>query len=173
MILTNLHRYKDAIRFKRDSGNKCWMVLGGTSAWLNEAAPPAPSVSATSVAGAFCAVKATVAWIQEDDEGSIVFIDAMGEERRFSELVTEEDVIEAQSSLLLIRAQVSGAILGVSSFRIVGIYTDLIPEEDHEEDTFLTMDQINQIGQLESLQNRKAWSVFSEATYRLQEIFQY
>lgn len=177
MILTTLHRRKNAIRFKRDEQDDTWIVLGRTAAWTNEAAPPNPSISDTSIDTPICAYRATVHWVKEDDDnGTLLFRDSQGNLKKFLEFLTETDALTNNCQQILVKAEVLGSDLenlSVTAFRQVAIFTNLVPDTGHENDDFLAAADITSYGQMETIHNRKPLSLEAESSWIASAILEF
>lgn len=173
MIGTDRSRVKDAIRFKQANGTSTWAVLGKTTPWDNEAEPPVPLSSMTSLDDAVVAVKASVYWVKEDDAGSFQFNDINGDLVSYSAFATKQDAIDAGSTLVLLQASTLGANLSVSSYREIGFVTDLVPAAGHESDTILEAADVDDWGDLELVDFKIKKEVDTSIVYVLAGIKQY
>lgn len=174
MIRVKQHKYKNAIRFKEQNGDDIWLIFGGTSAWPNEADPPDATNTTTAVAEAFGAQKASITWVVEDPGvGTIEVVDSEGATRQFSILATAEDVLTAGSGLVMLEATALGTDLAVPAFRIMGFATGIVPGAGFEANTYLSAAQIDDWGTLETLENRKPFTVIEESTFTLREFLNF
>lgn len=173
MILTTLHRCKNTIRYKRDAGSKTWVIIGRTTAWANEQAPPAVTPDANSIEEPICAVKAVVSWVVLDPNGTIQFIDENGQYIYFTELTTEQQVLDQSAQLIMLSGTVSGAQTGNVTFRQLGFSTDLVPAAGHENDSFLLDADVSSYGQLESIENRTPVNIIPTSQYELINLIEF
>ena len=177
MILTILHRTKNAVRYKRASADSTWLLIGKTSAWADDANPPLPDpITDTTITSPVCAIKATVHLVAEDPSGTLLFRDSTGTIRKFLEYTTEADAITAGCRLVLVTAEVEGIDLnglGVDAFRQLGFSTDLVPAVGHESDTFLPSSNVADWGDLENLHNRKPLTLEPESSWIASAIIEF
>lgn len=174
MIQLSYHRLKNAIRFKENNANNTWIILGQSTPWADDNAPPAPSLSATTVPNKFAAVKATVKWVKEDNAGTIIFNDA-GTERKFIELANEAAVLATAVNLVkvMLTATINANLLAVGSFRAIGFATDLVPSGGYEGETYLTSAHISDWGQTETLEHLKPINVIADTTWEMTNFIEY
>lgn len=182
---TPLHGPSNAVRFKLQNGDDTYIVLGGTSAWPdddngkaeNEEGFTVPSIplGTITVDEKFCAIKASVYWGIEDEDGTIEYRDNDGVLTTFGTLNTASDVITEQSGIVIVQAGALGNQIAVTSFRKMGVYTGLVPAAGHENDDFLLAANITSWGVLESLQWRVPQFVTngSNMLYRITDILEY
>lgn len=174
MIGTDRGRVKDAIRFKIANGDSTWAVIGKSSAWPNEAAPPTPDETLTALDEPILAVKASVFLVVEDDvNGSFEFNDINGNIIKYRAFATNADAITAGSTLVLLRANTLGGNIDVAAFREVGFVTDLIPATGFESETLLTPDQVANWGDLETVDFKIKRTIDPTVVYEVAGIIQY
>lgn len=176
MILLPQHRVKNAFRFVESDGDRCWMILGQTDPWTNEAAPPIPDPTSVTIYQKFVAVKCTAQVIFEDGVGPIFFTDSNGDTHQFTALTDEDEILTDGTTLVMVRGTVSGADvigLGVSSFRTVGFATQVTGASGHESDTVLAAANVASWGVLESVENRTPIFPDAETSYQIENIFMF
>lgn len=179
MIKTPVHRAKNAIRFKEHDADSCYLVLAKSTAWDDDLHPPTIPPSTLSLSDQFCAYKATVSWIKKDAGGVISVIDKNGDPQNYSELITRADVItEAANAitkgmLVLLRATVHFNDLSVQTFRKIAFVTDLVPSVGFEEEPFLTAGQVDNWGNLETLEYLLPIPVIPNSQIRFSNILTY
>lgn len=174
MILGQKHRVKNAVRFKRDCGSSTWLVLGKSTAWPDDNAPPNPAVSDT-ISGAIGAAQATVYLVKEDASGTLIY-KSNGVTRKFLEYGSISAAIADNCQLVLLTAEVEGQDLidlSVASFRQVGFSTNLTPAAGHESDAFVANANVTTYGELETLENRKPVSLIGSSTYTVSAILEF
>lgn len=148
-VLTERHHTNQAIRFF-SSSNK-YIGLGRTSAWPNEASPPAPSTSATTIEEAACYAPLTQqAYVVEDEAGTITHL---GVKYR---VVAGGDVYTYGARKVYVQAMFDyGNAPLPLTFRQVGLCVGLSKIQGAPEGILLP-NQVSSIGQLEFLDNRIA-----------------
>lgn len=172
MILTLLARTKNAIRMVRENGTSAWLVYGKATAWPDELNPPSPVNTDTSLISPFAAARATPQFVIEDNiNGTIVFTEIVNNvavSRAFTPLADEEEALDEGARMVLWKASVSGNSLitaGGSSFRQVGLFTDLTPTVGNESALFLPSTSVEDFGQMEAIDNRVAQPLIAVSTY--------
>lgn len=173
MILTKLARTKNAIRLVRENGNTAFIGYGKSTAWPNESIPPAPSIDDTGLIGGFAAARCTMQFVIEDNiNGTIVFTEIVNNvavSRSFTPLADEDEALAENATMVLCKASVNGQSLinaGGSSFRQVGLFTDLEPTVGNESALFLPSTNIQAWGEMETIDNRIAQPVIAVSTYQ-------
>lgn len=177
MIKTKLHRKKNAYRWVPGSGQDAYIILGGTTPWIDDNNPPVEDISQISIPDAFCAIKAQVKLVVPDGGGTFEFVDATGFSLFFSEIHNLAD-LRALNDDTYVSVYVSGTVTGnyIADiiFRQVGIVTDLTPATGHENDIFLPNGLVEDWGDLETLQYRPPTALaVSSSQYTVSTLFQY
>jgi len=180
VIVTTLDRVMNAIRFVQQQTGSLWFVLGQITPWTtpySDISPPADSPTATGVNSPVCAMLATPTWVYEDDVGgAISFIDANGNTRKFTQVSSESTAIADGITQVLIQTTTPGSLisaLGVSTFRQVGLYSNLVPAGGHGSDTFLAAANITNFGVLEAIESSVPQPIISTDTYEMNFILSF
>lgn len=174
MIQTNLFRVMNAVRFKQAfAESPLYLIFGGADPWDDDNDPPDPVPTDTTIDDAFCAVKAEVLWVKEDNAGPIYYQDADNVTRRFLEITTFEDMLDEMSTFVIMTAETTGANLGVEAFRKLGFASGLIPVAGHEADDFLSAANVDEWGNVECLEFRKPATILNAGVYGGTGILEY
>jgi hypothetical protein len=172
MIKTSLHRIANAVRFKTQEANRCWMVIGGTAAWPNESAPPDPLVTASVVNTPIGAKKCTLKWVNPSPTGEIQMVGPAGVER-WTEVASEANAYTTGCRYVLVEAEIVGAELPTTAFREIGLFLGLTPTAGNEAATALLPAQISSYGRLQTIENRVAVTRDSNSSYKILNIFEF
>jgi hypothetical protein len=176
MILTNLHRLMDAIRFKVANGASTFLIFGGLVPWDNDTSPPLPVPTTTSIPDAFAAVPVTVRWVKEDDAGIYTILGSDNTVRSFSELTTQTDVLAWSGDIFVL---LQGTLLdgsidpSITAYRQLGFATNLVPTSGHGSDSYLPAANIADFGDLETLEYRRPYPVIVGSQHDFFEVIQY
>jgi hypothetical protein len=155
------------------------MVLGQTSAWPNESAPPAPPLNTIAMSQPFCATLANLYWVYQVEnsaEAIFTFNDANNNPVYFGTYTTATQADNGQCTLVLAQAQVTGTNIiaaGSANFRQIGFATNIVATSGHSSDTFLPSTHVSSWGDLESVQNRTVVTLISGSTYTGNSIFSF
>lgn len=160
MNTTSLHRTLSAIQYKKNYENKIWAVIGRTTPWPNEAAPPTVDPETTSVTEPIGAVKCNIVrWVQSatgSGDYSLVYTNASNQlvTTYWSDVLTEGSVIASKIRHIVFSATIIGPSLPAGEFRQVGFFADLVPAAGFTEAAVVLPDQIASYGHLVFLNNQ-------------------
>lgn len=147
-VTTYSSRARRALLHK--SNSVFWVCIGRTTAWADEENPPDPSPSASAVEEPIVYVKpTTVSLCKTVSTGEdvthlgtkyafVADVDAIDEGARFLYMLTRFDPTSGQP---------------YDTFRQVGLYSDLVPASDHENDSWVAPAHVSDEGLLEYLDN--------------------
>lgn len=179
MILTAYNRPKDLIRLKRSNSANTYLILGGTTAWVDDVNPPEIPDGTKTIPDAFGACKATIRFAKEDVAGTIAarVPDEFGVVQTilYSELVSEAALLAYTGSIYAVLEATldDDDIPLIVNWRKLGFTTDLIPDAGHEADDFLLAADVTNWGQLETLEYRRPYPVNPGASHIFREVIQY
>lgn len=179
MILTDYSRPKDLIRFKRSNGANTYLILGGTTSWVDDNNPPEIPDGTKTIPDAFAACKATVMFGKKDVAGTyaaeIPDENGVPVVTLFSEIASEAALLAYSGEIFaILQATLSDSDIPlITNWRKLGFATDLVPDAGHEADTFLLAADVTTWGQLETLEYRKPYPVNPGAGHIFREVIQY
>lgn len=152
-ILTNASHCARALSFI-EQGN-IYLGIGRTTPWENENddgfIPPEPSVDVTSLDELVGVKKADrVTMVVPDEGGEIEYATI-----RFK-TITNEEALERKARWVLVETTIEFNELPPVSYRQIGVYSRLQPSEGLESKGVLLPSEIEDVGILELINNRKA-----------------
>lgn len=151
-IITNAAHCARALALV-EQGN-LYFGLGRTTPWENEELaefmPPSPDVDAKTLDELIGMKKASrVTMVEPSENGEIEYSD-----KRFTTL-TQEQALEKQARWVLIETRIEFEELPPVSYRQIGIFSRVKTTEGNENKNVLLPDEIENVGILEILNNRK------------------
>jgi hypothetical protein len=178
MILTNGNRIKNLARVKLWNGSSFYLVLGGLTPWSDDASPPSPLTSTTSIPDAFGAIPALVRWVAQDDAGIIAILGADNTQQTYSEITTEAALIaETGNVYLCLSATLTDSLVdpSVIDYRQVGFASDLLPTGPTYSfsSPYIPASGVTSWGQLETLEYRRPEPIIVGAQHNYLEVIQY
>lgn len=144
--LTTRHHTSQALRFKNAAG--IYMAIGRTTAWSNEASPPAPSASATAVEEVVCyAPPAQITLVKPDAGGAIEHLGT------YYTAVSDGNAYTEGAYLVYVKCEFPYTQAPLCTFRQVGLYLGLVKNQGAGSGVLLPAD-VSSPGILEAIDNR-------------------
>lgn len=164
-IATNNSRVYASLQLKNKK-DSMYLVIGKTSPWTNEDAPPATDPNTSTLQEVVGYKKVSKASLCReyvaDDENKYPVI-SYGT-RKFT-LIPDEDAYREKAWMVYIESEIVGDELPLGTFRQVGLHTDLVPKTGVDKDALLPSEVTN-AGILQFFENRQQQNRTAEITVR-------
>ena len=144
----------------KDNVNMLFFAIGRTVEWANESSPPEPTGTETNIDQiiGFKKVEDMHFVVEDPIHGTLVFQDSLWR------IVPEGEIVSEGCHWVYLSANIVGNELPLSSYRQIGLYSDVVPLAGYEANTELTPAQVESNGLLEVITNRTVVHRASEQT---------
>lgn len=164
-IATNNSRVYASLQLKNKQ-DSMYLVIGKTSPWTNEDAPPQADPNASTlqeVIGYKKVKKVSLCRSYfENDESQYPIIEYGV--NKFT-LIPDEKAYQEKAFMVYVESEVIGSELPLGTFRQVGLHTDLVPKTGVTKDALLPSEVTN-AGILQVFDNRKQQNRTEDVTIR-------
>lgn len=143
-----------------------YVGLGKTTAWTDEANPPATTTDTTQLQEVIGYKKAsTVSLCRPFVEGETTTLQTFTYGKNKYVLVPDEKAYTEKATLVYIESVIEGSELPVGSYRQVGVYTDVTPKTGVTKENLLPSEVVS-AGVLQLFENRIMQNRTSTVTVR-------